>query len=114
MEQDQSSTAHPQEAHTEQSHPGLLRPGGSLPRVDSSASFVAEACHIEDVDAGCQIHSHPSDTGLARYTTVNGASDQDGEEVISETQRVQEYRQEFREDSTATEGWYPLMRFPRT
>ena len=44
----------------------------SLPRVDSTASFVAEACHIEDVNAGCQLHSHPSDIALSRYTVVNG------------------------------------------
>lgn len=70
-----SSPPHSPEATCERSRPGYLdvNSRGSLPRVDSTASFIAEACHIEDVDAGCQIHSHPSDIGLSRHY-VDGSS----------------------------------------
>ena len=64
-----SPPLHSPEATSE--HPGSshldANSGHSLPRVDSTASFIAEACHIEDVDAGCQMHSHPSDIGLSRH-----------------------------------------------
>lgn len=52
----------------------------TLSRVDSTASFVAEACHIEDVNTGCQLHSHPSDIALSRYTVVNGIILREGQQ----------------------------------
>ena len=73
------SSPHSPEATSEQSQSSYLgvNSGSSLPRVDSTASFIAEACHIEDVDAGCQIHSHSSDIGLSRHY-VDGYSPGDG------------------------------------
>lgn len=50
-----------------------------LPRVDSTASFAAEACHIEDVNAGCQLHSHPSDIALSHYTVAHGVLLREGQ-----------------------------------
>lgn len=70
MEQDQSAFSNSSDAPLRPSFLGV-NSNSSLPRVESTASFTAEACHIEDVDAGCQIHSHPSDIGLSRHN-VNG------------------------------------------
>ena len=65
----------------------------SLPRVDSTASFVAEACHIEDVNAGCQLHSHPSDIALSRYTVVHGVLLREGQARPDTEEGRQQYRE---------------------
>jgi len=86
MEPGPSSPPHSPEATSEQSRSSYLdvNSGGSLPRVDSTASFIAEACHIEDVDAGCQIHSHSSDIGLSRHYMDGNSARRDGIPEVQE------------------------------
>ncbi|KAI5803994.1 Sec23-binding domain of Sec16-domain-containing protein [Peziza echinospora] len=43
---------------------------GTLPRIESELS-VAEACHIEDINTGCEVHRHPSDMHLHSHNRQN-------------------------------------------
>ncbi|KAF8462130.1 Sec23-binding domain of Sec16-domain-containing protein [Kalaharituber pfeilii] len=81
------------EQNHSQSEPSSLESEASLPRVASSASFVAEACHIEDVNAGCQVHTHSSDIGLPRHSVGGGFSTQ-GQQPIPESKETEQQQQQ--------------------
>lgn len=81
----------------------------SLPRVASSASFAPEACHIEDVDTGCQLHSHPSDLGLSRFNSNESTALVDSEAIHEAGEDVGngQIQEEYQTDSEqANQGWY--------